>query len=83
MTPDRLAMLALRMRTVQPNNPDHAGLSAWEPSRAYMFGENSRYTVRPVHGEECHRWEVRDRNTKPEAVVHTAATFAEAVERFL
>jgi hypothetical protein len=83
MTPDRLESLAMRVRTVAENKTEHAGLCAWEPSRPYLFGENSRYAVRPVHSERhVIEWQVTD-SALGHQLVRSANTFGAAVAEFL
>lgn len=77
MTPSRLEELAMRVRDVQPNNPDAAGMSAWLPARPYLIAENGKYNVCPVHGADGIVWRLVDSDGK---IVKEAATFCEAVE---
>lgn len=77
MTPERLETLAMRVRDVQPNNPDAVGLSAWLPARAYLIGQDAAFNVLPVHGPERIVWRLQDRAG---CIVRDAHTFAAAID---
>jgi hypothetical protein len=77
MTPERLEALAMSVRTLSPNAPEHAGLIAWHPVRSYLFGPGNQYAVHPIHAENRHNWVVSSVATGKE--LYRSATFAEAV----
>lgn len=77
MTPERLETLAMMVRTVQPNNPDAVGLSAWLPARAYLIGQHGKFNVLPVHGPDKIVWRLQD---AAGCIVRDAHTMTAAIE---